>query len=418
MPVYKTWCGWCKRQQVSYPKQLKLKMDIVNDSFRTIKAQLETAEVRDMLPSPDQRWYRNKIEYSFGDFKQWDIHNTRAVWFHKQWQFSQIIEIDECLLVSAIWRKLFQHFKALCKNSWLPVYNQVKHTWFFRHLMIREWTNTQQFLVNISVADEQLTGDMRIVREAFQDALKQDSFLQEHVTTFIISQNNGLGDAIYTKDTLQKTLRWDGYIFEMLRLSVHDKDGHAHSDELQESSYRISANSFFQTNTHGAEVLFSTAVSLLGEIRGPLIDLYCGTWTIGISFAALGIWDSLYGIELVPDAIVDALQNAKINKLSNTYFLAWKAEELIHSDLAFIQACEKTECIIVDPPRDGLHKNVIQFLVDLKKKKPYKLLYISCNPVTLARDISLLSSDFKARVIQPVDMFPHTHHIETICLMS
>lgn len=410
MPKHKTGCGWCKWQQVRYDKQLKLKMDIILDSFRWITAHLQGAEIRDILASPNEFWYRNKIEYSFGDFKSWDDHNPRALWFHKQWQFSQIIDIDECLLVTDTSRNLFHHLKNLCKQSGLPVYNQVKHIWVLRHLVIREWINTGQFLVNVSISNAHMDENMQWLRNIFQEKLKHDEFVQKHVTTLIISHNNWLWDAVFTQETVQHALRWEWHIHEKLHFN---RDG-----EDIDVTFKVSANSFFQTNTHGAEILFWTAASLLGEIKWPLIDLYCGAWSIWISFHKLWIWNSIYGIEIVPDAIIDAQHNAKINSIDNSYFVAWKAEQLIASDPTFGEVCDHTECIIVDPPRDWLHKNVITFLNTLRKQKVFKLLYISCNPVTLARDIELLSSDFKTRIIQPVDMFPHTHHIEIISLMS
>ncbi len=417
------WCGGCKRQQVRYDKQLILKMDIVLDSFRSLKDKLEHAEMRDILPSPSERWYRNKIEYSFGDWKKWDVHNTWALWFHKQGQFSQIVDIHECLLVSPLARKLFHHFKKLCQDSGLPVYNQVRHHWFFRHLVIREGFNTGQFLVNLSVADNTLDPTGIGQWEALQQIFQTDKFLKEHITSFLISRNNGLGDTVYNSETVQNPLWWDSYMFEKLNFvqwedNSWDSNWATNNSTTIETTFKVSINSFFQTNTHGAERLFGAAAEILGDVRGPLLDLYCGTGTIGIAFQKLGIGDSLYGIEIVPDAIVDAQYNAQINGLTNYYFAAGKAEDLLLSDPAFAKACEETNCIIVDPPRDGLHKNVITFLRNLRNQKPYKLLYISCNPVTLARDMWLLSDMFTARIIQPVDMFPHTHHIETICLMS
>lgn len=429
------WCGGCKRQQVAYEKQLKLKEEMIADSFRSIRKELETAEIREILSAPEHRWYRNKIEYSFGDYKHGEVHNTWALGFHKQWQFSQIIDINECLLVSIESRKLFSHIKNLCAESWLSTYNQIHHTWFFRHLMIREWKNTGQFLLNLSISDNTLTSEQQSQREALQTKLKDDEYLKNTVTSFIISTNNGLGDSIYNKETKQTILWWDDFIYEKLRFSLRGiqsggieandvvwnqtigEENKNFWEEKNQVSFRVSANSFFQTNTRGAELLFSTAIRFLGEIHWPVIDLYCGTGSIGISCNKLGIGDSLYGIEIVPEAIIDAQYNAKINWIENAYFLAWKAEELLRSDATFAQACEQTECIIVDPPRDGLHKNVISFLIEQRKKHPYKLLYISCNPVTLARDIALLHEIFSAKILQPVDMFPHTHHIETICLL-
>lgn len=410
-PIYKQGCGGCKRQQVTYEKQLSLKMQVILDSFRGIQNIIGGAEVRDILWSPEEFGYRNKIEYSFGDFKQWDTHNQWALGFHKQWQFSQIIDIDECLLVTDTARNLFHHIKALCKTSWLPVYNQKRHIGVLRHLVIREWINTWQFLVNLSIADAYMDESTQGLRNIFQETIQQDEFLKKHVTTWIISINNWLGDAVYTNETIQRPLRWDGYIYEKLQFNKHEENN-------IDVTFKVSANSFFQTNTHGAEVLFSESAKLLGDMSGPILDLYCGAGSIGLSYRKLGIGESLYGIEIVPDAIKDAIQNAQINHIENTYFIAGKVEQMITSDEAFARACEDTECIIVDPPRDGLHKNIISFLVETKKQHSFKLMYISCNPVTLARDLELLSSAFKPRVIQPVDMFPHTHHIETICLLS
>jgi 23S rRNA (uracil1939-C5)-methyltransferase len=411
-PIHKTWCGWCKRQQVSYEKQLKLKMSIIMDSFRGIKSHLEWAEMREIIWSPDEFWYRNKIEYSFGDFKSWDTHNTWALWFHKQWQFSQIIDIDECLLVTDTSRKLFHHLKALCKQSWLPIYNQKKHTWVLRHLVIREWINTWQFLVNISIADAHMDESQIGLRSIFQEQLKQDEFIQKHVSTCIISHNNWLWDAVFTNETIQRPLRGSWHIYEMLNL-------HTWTDwESIEARFKVSANSFFQTNTHWAEVLFSQAAQILWTVEWPIIDLYCWAWSIWISFNKIWIWSSIYWIELVPDAIIDAQHNAMINKVSSSYFIAGKAENLINTDETCKEVCSHAWCIIVDPPRDWLHKNVIAFLNYIRTQRPIKLLYISCNPVTLARDIEELSRYYKPRIVQPVDMFPHTHHIETICLLS
>lgn len=414
------WCWWCKRQQVSYEKQLQLKQEIVLDSFRGAQKHLETAEIRDILPSPEQRGYRNKIEYSFGDYKRGDARNTWALGFHKQWYFSQIVDIDECLLVSNTSKQIFQYIKKLCLESWLPTHNQITHKWLFRHLLIREWKNTNQFLVNLSVSDNTLDQEQQTSREAFQESLKQDEFLKKNVTSFLISLNNWLWDSIFNKDTKQFSLWGDNFIYEKLEFQplATEENNSSEQDNQIDVTFRVSANSFFQTNTLGAQRLFSTAVSLLVNIQWPLIDLYCWTGTIGISCNKVWLGDRLFGIDIVQDAIIDAQYNAKINNITDAYFVAWKAEDLLHSDPVFAQACQEAQCIIVDPPRDWLHKNVIKFLLEQRKNKPFKLLYISCNPVTLARDITLLSEAFSVKVLQPVDMFPHTHHIENICIMN
>lgn len=159
----------------------------------------------------------------------------------------------------------------------------------------------------------------------------------------------------------------------------------------------------------------------VGDVRGTVLDLYCGTGSIGISFLKTGKGDAVVGIEIVADAIVDAARNAKINGLSDEcYFAAGKAEELVFNDTYLAQQLEKISLVIIDPPRDGLHKQVVEFLLTLKKNHDFKLLYISCNPVTMARDIQLLTdgSEYSLRSLQPVDMFPHTHHVEMIGVLS
>lgn len=233
--------------------------------------------------------------------------------------------------------------------------------------------------MNLSVNTDTITPELRTTLIEFYKQLVADIYLRDAVTTCIISVNNGLGDTVWSPTTQQTTLRGDGYIDESLTLQRNGQE--------DTTTYRISPQSFFQTNTQGAEVLFSQAAHVIGDISGPLIDMYCGAGTIGIALHKLGIGDSLVGIEIVPEAIHDAHHNATRNGMSDTYFVAGKAEKLIATDTVFMRACHETQCIIVDPPRDGLHPDVVTFLTDLRRQRAYKLLYISCNPVTLARDI-------------------------------
>lgn len=185
-------------------------------------------------------------------------------------------------------------------------------------------------------------------------------------------------------------------------------------------SFRISPFSFFQTNTYGAEILYQTAIAMAGEVHGTILDLYCGTGSIGISFLKCKKGNFVLGVEIVEEAILDAHHNAQINGVeAQTYFVAGKAEDLVHTDPTVQQKLHEVELIIIDPPRDGMHKNVITFLNTCKKQQQCKLLYVSCNPVTMARDIQLLSAGGrKLHELQPVDMFPQTHHIETIGIFS
>ncbi len=452
-PSRKVGCWWCKRQMLSYANQLKLKEDIVNDAFTKIKRKLPELQVLSIIGSPSEKKYRNKIEFSFGKYITREqvtgskeqatcnlqpgtcnnvILSDRSVGFHKQGEFSKIIDIDDCALISDEANAIFQHIKWLCKASGLPVHDQMTHQGFFRHIVIRQGTQTDQFLVNLAVADNQLKEKNAPKRNDFLELLKQDAFLKEKVTTFVITYNNGLADIIRSQDCETKTFWWEGSIYEVLQfkntniksleaqVSPESKIEWSSQEANIDVTFRISPFSFFQTNTLWAQQLFSQAMSMVGYVEGTILDLYCGTGSIGISFLKVGKWNKLVGIEIVEEAITDAWYNAKINGLEDkVVFLANPAEK------AFIQTPEIKErltdvgLVIIDPPRDGLHKNVVQMICDLKKESDFKLLYISCNPVTMVRDIELfLQWGFTVKEIQPVDMFPQTHHIECIWVLT
>jgi len=443
---WKIGCGGCKWQMLSYKNQLKLKEDIVNDAFTKIKRKLPDLHVLSIIWSPQERNYRNKIEFSFGKYitntlkdgkvepleegkkKEVTVLSDWSVWFHKQGEFSKIVDIDSCALISDKANMLFHHIKELCKTSGLPAYDQMTHQGFFRHIVIREGTNTNQILINLAVADHNLTANTTAQWENFLETIKNDTLLHEKVNTLVITYNNGLADIIKSSDCETKIFRWEWHIFEKLIFKnttknplPTDSENHQEAPESSsEISFRVSPFSFFQTNTLWAQQLFSQAMKMVGYIEWTILDLYCGTWSIGISFLKVGKWNNLVGIEIVEEAITDAWYNAKINGLEGrVIFVANPAEK------AFIQTPEikdklhKLGLVIIDPPRDGLHKNVVQMICDLKRESDFKLLYISCNPVTMVRDIELLIQGwFTIKEIQPVDMFPQTHHIECIWVLT
>ena len=451
----KVGCGGCKWQMLSYANQLKLKEDIVNDAFTKIKKKIPDLSISPIIGSPNEKNYRNKIEFSFGKYitkgtgtrDENSEKNTnpksqipspnivlsdRSCGFHKQGEFSKIINIDNCALISDAANLLLQHIQNLCRTSGLPVHDQMTHQGFFRHLVIREGTNTQQFLINLSVADKALTNNDKQKREELVQTIKNDPVLQEKIDTFVITYNNGLADIIRSQDCQTETLRGSWFIYEELqfwnndtnteksKVSPKPKTKKNEQTSITDVTFRISPFSFFQTNTLWAQQLFGQAMKMVGTIEGTIFDLYCGTWSIGISFLKSWKGDSLVGVEIVEEAINDARYNAKINDLEQQVtFLANPAEK------AFITAPEIKDklhnlgLVIIDPPRDGLHKNVVQMICDLKKQSDFKLLYISCNPVTMVRDIELLVQwGFMIKEIQPVDMFPQTHHIECIWVLK
>lgn len=423
LPICKTWCGWCKWQIADYDTQLTLKNAIVQDSFRRYPYEVV---IRPVLPSPEIWGYRNKIEYSFGKFISWrwadkQILSDRSLGFHRQGMFGKIVDIDQCFLVDQQVNKLFQHVKNKLKDSGIPVYDQMMHDGVLRHLMIRQAKRNSQIMCILSVATK---GD---VLDTISRMLEDDQYIRSHVTTFVLIINNWLADVVATRDSEFITLWWEGIINERLCIGSHGG-----SDDF-ELSFDISPQSFFQTNSTGAELLYSTAahmskLALWEDITWTIMDLYCGTGTIGLCFLKRWIGRQLIGIEEIPAAIEDAQKNALRNNIySDYYFFAWKVEKtltisdsqlLINNGELVIEHGE-LKMIIVDPPRSGLHSSVIDVLVELKKtNNTLKICYISCNPVTLARDLTLLSVVYRTDYIQPIDMFPHTHHIENIVILQ
>jgi len=422
-------CWGCKRQMMSYPNQLNLKQSIIEDVFTKIKRLIPELIILPIIWSPQEKNYRNKIEFSFGKYvvkndDKLNFLSDRSLGFHKQWEFSKIVNIDECWLISDKANKLFLYTKQLLIGSGLPVYDQKTHKGFFRHLVIREWINTEQVLANLVVSDQFLVAeDKKELWEVLLNQIQNDEYLKQTVTTFVVTYNNWLADITRSPESETKIITGEWVIFDKLIFSKQQENIESENNSENNTvdvTFRISPFSFFQTNTLGAQVLFQTAAKMTGYTKGTILDLYCGTGSIGISFLKLGMWDKLVGIEIVEEAIVDARHNAKISLGDQeVFFAATPAEKAFTAVPEITQKLSDLWLVVVDPPRDGLHKNVITTLGNLKKEHDFKLLYISCNPVTMARDIELLLEQwFSIKQIQPVDMFPQTHHIETIGVLG
>ena len=317
---------------------------------------------------------------------------------------------------------------------------------------MRQWHNTDQILINLVVSDEQVnTSELTDLWVGFKKKLLSDERLRTACTTFLLTYNNTVSDAVRRQDTDSDILWGQGHIFEELNFdkkifedTTQDdqkiftiEDGQikeniiwnviTKNEAIQNTTwsnvrFRISPFSFFQTNTLGAQELFKKAASFikLPKSKQTIIDLYCGAGTIGLSLLAQGIGKFVLGIEIVEDAIRDANYNAKINKLdTQSYFAAGKTELILKHDPKFVEKMDEVWLVIVDPPREWLHKDVCEFLNNLKKDYKFQLIYISCNPVTLARDLDILITWWRSlETLQPVDMFPHTHHVEMISVLS
>ena len=488
--IHKNGCGGCKRQLLSYSKQLELKVHLVHDSFRGVSYLLEKNPLQEIIPSPLIYHYRNKIEFSFGKYitkakndrkaqaqRDWEkvekshspstsiatdsnlewINNpdfshyhNRQLGFHKQGFYTHVIDVDQCYLISEKLHTVYNHIKNICKDSGLPVHDPKTHQWIFRHLVMRQWQNTDQILVNLVISDEQVnTSELTDLWIEFKKRLLSDERLRDQCTTFLLTYNNTVSDAVRRQDTDSDILWGQWFIFEELQFkdiiqksdneeeNVHYtvEDGQIKENTITKTinewnswnndtniRFRISPFSFFQTNTLGAQELFSKAASFikLSKNKQTIMDLYCGAGTIGLSLLAQGIGNFVLGIEIVEDAIKDANYNAKINKLdTQSYFAAGKTEVILKNDPKFIEKMDEVWLVIVDPPREWLHKDVCEFLNNLKKDYKFQLIYISCNPVTLARDLDLLVQGWwDLQILQPVDMFPHTHHVEMISMLQ
>ena len=448
VPLHKHGCGWCKWQIMSYDKQLQIKADMLQQCFSAIDI-----DILPIVPSPEVYGYRNKIEFSFWKYlkkpyvdtsslskkekaelkketssSNFEIEEHWQLWFHKQWEFSKVVDVDQCYLISSHLHEVYAYIKHMCKKSWLPVYDAKTNLGVLRHIVMREWIHTGHIMVTLSYASEQVKASSGLTKKwnAFMQTIKQDVFLQEHITTFSLIHNNGCADIVRGHDSVLELIRWEWRIFEELHISPSTNESNvAISTDKVISCFQISPFSFFQTNTLGAEKLFSTAIGMIGEVKWNIIDLYCGSGTIGITLLKCGVGKALKGIEIVESAIYDAKENAKINAVADrTDFYCGKAEKLLRDDPEIETGVKDfligDDLVIVDPPRDGLHPKVVSFLIELRQQYNFRLLYISCNPTTLARDMALFVDGWYqlSTGIQAVDMFPQTHHVECITVLK
>lgn len=393
-------CGGCSWQTVPYEKQLELKEHAVRELLE-IQGGLEKFTFIPIMPSPEIWEYRNKMEFSFGyekmEVEEKDgkrVYNdiNPGIGMHRRGKWETIVPLEECHLISNDLFAIVQVFKKLLRDyPKLKVYNPKTHQGFWRQLILREGKNTNEVMVNIVVSDKDflLKGKgQRILNEIIVTLQKK-----KKVKSILLTENKGMSD--FTGN-LKADLLWGAP-------HIYDKIG--------DYTFKISPFSFFQTNTKGAEKLYQV-ISDFSELSGSenVLDLYCGTGTIGIYMASRAKW--VYGVEMNKDAVADAQENAKYNHFPNTTFFAGMMEKTLHR---FISRIESLDVVVVDPPRAGIHKKALETII---KSQPKKLIYVSCNPVTMLRDLKELDKQgYKLQKIQCIDMFPHTSHVETVALL-
>lgn len=390
--------GW-KWINIPYDEQLKIKEQQVKEALNIVEQKQPNLPFLPIQASPTVDWYRNKVEFSFWKFlsaKYW-IEEHFNLGFHKQGEFSKIQDMDGCPLIDEIQNEIYREIKAFSKTIGLPVYDQMRQEWFFRHIMIRRTHFSNEMMLLLSFNPEYLDKNknldknekLLIIKEFLIGLTKKYSVIK----SIYFSHNPNKADVciwdlelIYWNNTIKENLQW--------------------------LSFNISPTSFFQTNSAWAEKLYSMVLDYTHKDdlqNQTVLDLYGWTWTIWMIFAKA--WaKKVISVELVKSASKDGKKNAELNNLDNISFENAKVEDFLKK---YLNEWNKADLLVIDPARAWMHPDA---LPDILKFWTKQIIYVSCNPTTLARDLGYIlhNSDYKIEKVQAMDMFPHTHHIETI----
>lgn len=403
-------CGGCSYQSIPYEKQLEIKSEQVKVLIDQVCKDYTYEEI---LGSPTEFAYRNKMEFSFGDeFKDGPL----ALGLHKKGSFHDILTVDDCEIVDKDYNKILSCVLNYCSERGFTYYHKMSHIGYLRHLLVRKAVKTGEILINIiTTTQEELLNNKSEMTEVTSDTLVQepksyelkneikqnDIFsemaslllnleLEGTIAGILHTYNDSLADVV--QNDRMETLYGRDYIFE----------------ELLGLKFKISTFSFFQTNSLGAEVLYSKAREYVGETKDKTIfDLYSGTGTIAQLLAPVA--SKVTGVEIVEEAVAAAKENAALNGLTNCEFIAGDVLKVIDS------LEDKPDIIVLDPPRDGIHPKALDKIIDFGVDR---IVYISCKPTSLARDlITLQEKGYQVEKVCAVDMFPQTVHVETVVLL-
>ena len=386
-------CGGCKWQNMSYKHQLFYKQKEVVNNLKRI-GQLEFPEALPILGSKQQYEYRNKLEFSFSD-NRWlskeeiesgtEIKDRNAIGFHIPGMWDKILDINKCHLQGSPSNEIRLAIKEFAVRNGLTFYSPRNRTGLLRNLMIRTST----------------TGDLMVLLQfGERDEDKQNQLLNfiadsfPQITALLYVINEKANDTIYDLD-------------------VHCFCGSDHIyEEMEGLRFRITAKSFYQTNSLQAYELYKV-VREFADLNGEEIvyDLYTGTGTIALFLAEKA--QQVIGIDSIPEAIDSATFNTHNNGLTNAQFYTGDMKDIFNDQ--FVETIGKPDIVITDPPRDGMHKKVVEQLLKLS---PPKIVYVSCNSATQARDLALMKENYSIKKVQPVDMFPQTHHVENVVLLE
>lgn len=384
-------CGGCQWQQVPYEEQLRFKQQQVQDALQRI-GKLPLPEFLPILGATDNRFYRNKLEYTFGTNryvpeKEFDKEKTitiserGAAGFHAKGLFDKIVDIKTCYLQAEPTNEIRETIRTYAEANKLTYYDVRHHSGLLRNVQLRICT-TGEVMANVIVGEAD---------EAKISGLLQ--YLQSQIpaiTTLLYTINTKKNDSLHGLEPVVYSGK--GYVIE----------------KLENFQYKIGPKSFFQTNTKQGEKLYQVTRDF-AELTGneTVYDLYCGTGSIGIFLS--GRAKKIIGVELIEEAIADAKENAALNNITDAAFFAGDVIDICNDE--FFATHGRPDVIVTDPPRMGMHPKLVQKILDIAAPI---VVYVSCNPATQGRDLNLLSEKYEVTKVQPVDMFPHTHHTENV----
>jgi 23S rRNA (uracil1939-C5)-methyltransferase len=385
-------CGGCKWQHLAYEAQAKYKQEVVENAFRHL-AKVPVGEFLPIITCDPDRYYRNKLEFTFSN-RRWLTQEEmnaghppeeNVLGFHRPGAFDKIVNIDKCYLQEDPSNAIRNFIREIAHQQELTFYDVKKHEGYLRNVIIRR-AATGEIMVILSLQYED-----QALRIALLEAIKTQF---PEITSLHYCINGKLNDSLY--DIKIHTYAGKGYI----------------EDKLGEVRFKIGPKSFFQTNTRQAERLFDVVLDF-AALKGDenVYDLYTGLGSIALYMARR--CGAVTGIEEIAAAIEDAKVNAAFNDINNCLFYAGDVRNILTKEFALEHG--KPDLLITDPPRMGMHPDVTQMLLELEAPR---LIYVSCNPATQARDLQILSSKYDVIKVQPVDMFPHTHHIENVALLE
>ncbi len=386
-------CGGCKWQMLPYELQLKNKQQQIEDNLTRI-GKVELPEIMPIMGAPKTTFYRNKLEFTFSN-KRWltkqeigsdkELTNMDALGFHIPGMFDKVLDINKCWLQEDVSNEIRNSVRVFC----------LQHN--FEFFDLRE----QKGLMRTMIIRTTSTGELMVIVVFFKDDEERRTLLMNHladtfpqITSLLYIINEKRNDTI----TDQEVITWRGNdcIYE----------------EMEGLKFKIGPKSFYQTNSDQAYNLYKVAREFAQLSENDLVyDLYSGTGTIA-NFIARGV-NKVVGIEYVEEAIEDAKANSKANGINNTLFFAGDMKDILNQE--FILEYGRPDVLITDPPRAGMHTDVIEAILFAN---PKRIVYVSCNPATQARDLNLMDANYKVTRVQPVDMFPHTHHVENVVLLE